>query len=94
MNRRHLLAAPALLAGLPLTAGAADQPVVVELFTSQSCSSCPPADELLGELARDRPDVLALSFHVTYWDRSGWRDRFSLREATDRQRRWIFHHAA
>lgn len=88
MNRRHLLAAPALLAGLPLGARAADQPVVVELFTSQSCSSCPPADALLGELARDRADVLALSFHVTYWDRSGWRDRFSLREATDRQRRY------
>lgn len=88
MNRRHLLAAPALLAGLPLAAAAADQPVVVELFTSQSCNSCPPADELLGELARDRPDVLALSFHVTYWDSSSWRDRFSLREATDRQRRY------
>jgi len=88
MHRRHLLAAPALLAGLPLAARAADQPVVIELFTSQSCSSCPPADALLGELARDRPDVLALSFHVTYWDRTGWRDRFSLREATDRQRRY------
>jgi hypothetical protein len=88
MNRRHFLAAPALLAGASLPARAADQPVVVELFTSQSCSSCPPADLLLGELARDRPDVLALSFHVTYWDRSGWRDPFSLREATDRQRRY------
>ncbi|MDB5379492.1 MAG: hypothetical protein JWR00_3938 [Rubritepida sp.] len=88
MNRRHLLAAPALLAGIPLPARAADQPVVVELFTSQSCSSCSAADALLAELARDRPDVLALAFHVTYWDNAGWRDRFSLREATDRQRRY------
>ena len=88
MNRRHFLAAPALLAGAALPARAADQPVVVELFTSQSCSSCPPADALLGELAHDRTDLLALSFHITYWDRSGWRDRFSLREATERQRRY------
>ena len=55
------------------------------MFTSQSCSSCPPADALLVELAQ-RPDVLALSFHVTYWDRLGWRDRFSLAAATKRQR--------
>ncbi|WP_421988859.1 DUF1223 domain-containing protein [Roseococcus sp.] len=88
MNRRHFLAAPTLLAGLPFAARAAEQPVVIELFTSQSCSSCPPADALLGELARERPDVLALSFHVTYWDRNGWRDPFSLREATERQRRY------
>lgn len=88
MIRRRFLAAPALLAGASLPARAADQPVVVELFTSQSCSSCVAADALLGELARDRPDVLALAFHVTYWDRSGWRDRFSMREATDRQRRY------
>lgn len=83
MLRRSLIAAaPAILAR---TARAAGNPVVVELFTSQSCSSCPPADALLGELA-GRDDVLALSFHVTYWDRLGWRDRFSLNEATDRQR--------
>ena len=63
-------------------------PVVVELFTSQSCSSCPPADELLAELARTRPDILALDMHVTYWDRLGWKDPFSLPGATDRQRRY------
>lgn len=93
MDRRLFLAAPALLAGASIPAHAADQPasqplVVVELFTSQSCASCPPADAILGELVRDRRDVLALSFHVTYWDGTGWRDRFSLREATDRQRRY------
>ena len=58
---------------------------VVELFTSQGCSSCPPADAFLGELAA-RPDVLALSFHVDYWNYLGWKDRFSSSEATARQR--------
>ena len=61
--------------------------IVVELFTSQGCSSCPPADKLLGELAR-RDDILALSFHVDYWNYLGWRDPFSSAEATDRQRNY------
>jgi hypothetical protein len=60
------------------------RPVVVELFTSQGCSSCPPADRLLGELARRR-DVVALGFHVTYWDGAAWRDPLSRRQSTDRQ---------
>ena len=62
-----------------------NRPIVVELFTSQGCSSCPPADHLLVELA-DRPDILALAFHVTYWNNLGWRDPFSLDDATTRQR--------
>ncbi len=78
---------------LPAPGGAAgprqaSQPVVVELFTSQSCSSCPPADALLAELARTRPDILALDFHVTYWDRLGWKDPYSLAQATERQRHY------
>ena len=61
------------------------QPVVVELFTSQGCSSCPPADLALAEVA-DRPDVIALSFGVTYWDELGWKDTFARPEFTARQR--------
>jgi hypothetical protein len=76
----------AVVAGLaPAIADAAERPVVVELFTSQGCSSCPPANAYLNELARDRADVLPLAFHVTYWDRLGWKDPFSLSAATDRQ---------
>ena len=60
------------------------RPVVVELFTSQGCSSCPPADKLLGELAM-RGDVVALGFHITYWDGAAWRDPFSLSQSTERQ---------
>ncbi len=60
-------------------------PVVVELFTSQGCSSCPPADAFLGELAQ-REDVIALAFHVDYWDYIGWKDPFAAPEYTLRQR--------
>ena len=64
---------------------AAERPVVVELFTSQGCSSCPPADAYLVELSKGRRDVLPLAFHVTYWDQLGWKDPFSLPSATERQ---------
>ena len=76
-----------LAAALLWAAGAAGEtakPVVVELFTSQGCSSCPPADRILAELA-DREGVVALAFHVDYWDRLGWPDPFASRAATERQ---------
>jgi hypothetical protein len=67
------------------TAAQADpRPTVVELFTSQGCSSCPPADAFLGDLAK-RSDVLALAYHVDYWNNLGWKDPFSSGEATQRQ---------
>lgn len=89
-----ILAALAILAGgtafaadMPATrpAPATRTPVVVELFTSQGCSTCPPADEYLGALAK-RPDVLALAFHVDYWNYIGWTDPFAKPWATSRQR--------
>lgn len=68
-------------AGVPVATAPS---VVVELFTSQGCASCPPADALLSALA-DRDDVVSLSFHVDYWDRLGWADPFSLHVSTERQ---------
>lgn len=71
----------------------AAQPVVVlELFTSQGCSSCPPADKALQDLTQQAAHagqaVYGLSFHVDYWDRLGWRDPFSAKQFTDRQRQY------
>src|SRR6476646_8850987 len=82
MNYRHIAIATALLCGAtPVLAGPR---AVIELFTSQGCSSCPPADKLLGELAKD-PSVIALSLPIDYWDYLGWKDtladsRFSARQ--------------
>ena len=74
-----------VLGVIPAMAFGGERPVVVELFTSQGCSSCPPANAFLNEMSRGRPDVLPLAFHVTYWDRLGWKDPFSLEAATVRQ---------
>ena len=82
MNLRWIV--PAVLFASATVANAGPRPAVVELFTSQGCSSCPPAEAYLGQLSK-RSDVIALAFHVTYWDDLGWRDRFALTEAVDRQ---------
>lgn len=72
-------------------AGAAMRPLVLELFTSQGCSSCPHADQFLKKLAED-PNVLALSFHVDYWDYLGWKDPFASADNTRRQRIYALLH--
>ena len=81
---RHLrIAAALILCATPLLAE--DSPVVVELFTSQGCSSCPPADEMMEHLAA-RDDVIPLSLHVDYWDYIGWKDEFAVPQHAERQR--------
>lgn len=65
--------------------GKIQHPVLIELFTSQGCSSCPPADRILGDLAGD-PRVVALALHVDYWDYLGWADAFARPEFTKRQK--------
>ncbi|GAA0328222.1 DUF1223 domain-containing protein [Sphingomonas oligophenolica] len=86
-----LLTLSAACAPQPSMAGDADRPAVVELYQSQGCSSCPPADAVLNRLA-DRRDVLALSFAVTYWDQLGWKDIFASPDFTQRQ--WDYAKAA
>ncbi len=83
----YILAASALALGISFTApvNAEQRPVVVELFTSQGCSSCPPADEIFSEL-KDLDDVIAIALHVDYWDYIGWKDEFGHPAHADRQR--------
>ena len=90
LNRVALVAAlipAAALAQAPQSCEAratAQPPAVVELYTSEGCSSCPPADRWLSAL-KGRSDVIALAFHVNYWDRLGWPDRFATPATTERQ---------
>ncbi len=86
MERRvAFLGAFAIIASAAIVSARADPRAVVELFTSQGCSSCPPADRLLGELARD-PAILAMSLPIDYWDYLGWKDTLSNPRHTARQR--------
>jgi hypothetical protein len=96
MPRPRILLVIAAVVALTLTMHGAPPklgpaPVVVELFTSQGCSSCPPADALIHDIANDpalRGRVIPLAFHVDYWDSLGWRDPFSSAEWTQRQARY------
>lgn len=83
-------AAPTAVAA-PIIKASADEPVVLEEFQSQGCSSCPPANANVNALA-DRPEVLALSYAVTYWDQLGWKDTFD--QAAFTQRQWDYAHYA
>jgi hypothetical protein len=80
-----MVAQPVAAQEVSQSAGRITYPVVVELFTSQGCSSCPPADALMAELAK-RDDILALALHVDYWDYIGWKDIFADPKFTQRQR--------
>ena len=81
---RYPIAFAAALIAAPAFAADASHPLVIELFQSQGCSSCPPANASLVEFAK-RPDVLALNFAVDYWDRLGWKDTFASPAYTARQ---------
>lgn len=74
------------LADIPTFEHSAKPTVLVELFTSQGCSSCPPADRILSTLAHDDIDIIPLAFHVDYWNYIGWRDPFSDEQWSSRQR--------
>ena len=93
MYHAHRLAGPltAIALALPGSALAQDNLVVVELYTSQGCSSCPPADALLEEMAKNA-EILPLAFHVDYWDYLGWQDAFASPAHTLRQKAYA--HAA
>ena len=81
-NGRHV--EPALFAAYAIASPSERKPVLVELYQSQGCSSCPPANANLNAIA-NRPDVVALSFGVTYWDQLGWKDSFASPQYTTRQ---------
>ena len=85
--RRRTFVAAGLAASIAPSARAAASPTVLELFTSEGCSSCPPADALLGRLAR-QPGIIALAWHVDYWNGFGWHDPYSSALATQRQRNY------
>ena len=83
-TRRQVLAGAAALLLPSIAKAGGKRPVVVELFTSQSCSSCPPADAVFDKLS-DRNEVILLSYHVNYWDYLGWKDTLAKEEFSQRQ---------
>ena len=84
LTRRNALALGAAAMFVKPAIAGSQRPVIVELFTSQGCSSCPPADAFL-ETLKDKPGVVVLSYHVDYWDYLGWRDTLGSAEYSQRQ---------
>ena len=82
----NLTIQPAIAAECSAKSGAATVPLL-ELYTSEGCSSCPPADKWLSDLKPDTKKIIPLAFHVDYWDYIGWKDKFSKAEYSDRQRK-------
>lgn len=82
---RRILTGLAVMVATLGASAQAEEPVVVELFTSQGCSSCPPADALLARLT-ERDDIIPLALHVDYWDYIGWKDKFADPAFTKRQK--------
>ncbi|HEU5016560.1 MAG TPA: DUF1223 domain-containing protein [Pseudolabrys sp.] len=87
MNYRPMILAAALALSAHAAPAAAEPRAVIELFTSQGCSSCPPADRLLGQFAQD-PSLIALSLPVDYWNYLGWKDTLALHSDSERQRNY------
>src|SRR3974390_2805470 len=88
MRYRYIAVVAAMIvcaAAIPGASGAGAPRAVIELFTSQGCSSCPPADKLLGELSHD-PSLVTLSLPVDYWDYLGWKDTLAIHGHSNRQR--------
>src|SRR5947208_2461119 len=90
VNRFRVLAPIALLCAAAFAQNQPGRtPVLVELYTSEGCSSCPPVDKQLAELQKQQPlpgaEVVLLGFHVDYWNYDGWTDRFSSPQFTKRQ---------
>jgi hypothetical protein len=95
VRRCFVLSLSALLAGRLFAASAnTHAPVIVELFTAEGCSSCPPADQLLAHLEQAQPipeaDIIVLGEHVDYWNQLGWPDRFSAHLYTERQQEYAY----
>lgn len=89
MNYRHVTIAVALVCASATAVSAGETRAVIELFTSQGCSSCPPADKLLGELSHD-PSLVTMSLPVDYWDYLGWKDTLAIHGHSNRQRAYAY----